>query len=97
MEEVTGFSDLAEREQFIAVYPDGTGPADVRSWNAGACCSFALERGVDDVAFVDELLDRLIADYSVDPRRIYATGFLSGGMFAYTLAIERPERFAAPP
>jgi len=95
MEQATGFSDLAERERFLAVYPDGTGPADVRSWNAGACCSFALERDVDDVAFVDELLDRLIAAYSVDPARIYATGFSNGGMFAYRLAIERPERFAA--
>ena len=95
MEETTGLSDLADREQFVVVYPDGTGPSDVRSWNAGFCCSFALERDVDDLAFVDALIDRLIADHSIDPTRVYATGFSNGGMFAYRLAIERPERFAA--
>jgi len=95
MEQMTGFSTLAKQERFIAVYPNGTGPADVLSWNARTCCSVALERNVDDLAFVDALLNELIAKYPVDPNRVYATGFSNGGMLTYILAIERPERFAA--
>ncbi len=95
MEEITGFSDLAEQEEFIAAYPNGSGPSSVLSWNAGSCCSFALEQDIDDVWFADALLDELVARYPVDPARVYAAGFSNGGMLAYVLAIERPERFAA--
>jgi polyhydroxybutyrate depolymerase len=95
MQQTTGFSELAEQEKFIVAYPNGSGPSNILSWNAEFCCSFALERNVDDLSFVDLLLDKLIASYPVDPSRVYATGFSNGGMFAYMLAIERPEQFAA--
>lgn len=95
MEDITGFDTLADREGFIVVYPDGTGPGDVLSWNAGYCCSTALEQGVDDVAFVGALLDFLSATYPVDPRRVYATGFSNGAMLTYALAIASPHSFAA--
>ena len=95
MEEITGFSELADREGFIVVYPNGSGPQGVLSWNAGSCCSFALEREVDDLGFIDSLLDHLIASYPVDLARIYATGFSNGGMLTHVLGIERTTRFAA--
>ena len=95
MEQITGFSELAEQEQFIAVYPNGSGPTNVLSWNAGSCCSFAMDRNVDDLGFVDALLDELLAQYPADSDRVYATGFSNGGMLTYKLAIEFPERFAA--
>lgn len=95
MQQTTGFSELAEQEKFVVAYPNGSGPSNILSWNAQFCCSFALERGIDDLSFVDLLLDELLASYPVDPSRVYATGFSNGGMFTYVLAIERPEQFAA--
>ena len=95
MQTTTGFSNLAEEEGFIAVYPNGSGPSDILSWNARYCCSFALERDVDDLAFIDQLLDVLLSSYPVDPAHVYATGFSNGGMLSYILALERPDRFAA--
>lgn len=95
MQQTTRFSELAEQERFIVVYPNGSGPSDILSWNAEFCCSFALERDVDDLTFVDRLLAELLTRYSVDASRVYATGFSNGGMFAYMLALKRPERFAA--
>ncbi len=95
MQQVTGFSELAEQERFIVVYPNGSGPSDILSWNAEFCCSFALERNIDDLLFVDRLLDELLTRYPVDASRVYATGFSNGGMFTYVLALKRPERFAA--
>jgi len=95
MEQVTGFNDIADREGFIVVYPDGTGPGDILSWNAIYCCSFALEQQVDDLLFVDELTANLLDQYPIDVNRVYATGFSNGAMFAYALAIARPNRFAA--
>ena len=95
MRRTTGFNDLADAEGFIAVYPEGSGPGDVHSWNAFSCCSFALEAGVDDLEFARRLLDELEARYPVDPARIYATGFSNGGMMTHLLGTELTDRLAA--
>jgi predicted esterase len=51
------------------------------------------------VAWVDGLLDRLIADLvlqrGVDPNRIYLIGYSAGGDGVYQLAPRMPDRFAA--
>jgi len=88
-EGMTGFSELAEKTGFIVVYPEGSGRFRGRllTWNAGHCCGHAMEQRVDDVAFISALLDRLGADYPVDPRRIYVTGMSNGGMMAHRLGI----------
>jgi polyhydroxybutyrate depolymerase len=87
----TGFDAQAERGKFLVVYPQGI----LRSWNAGICCGPAMKNNVDDVRFITTLLDRLEADYRIDTRRVYATGISNGGMMAYRLACEAPDRFAA--
>ena len=48
-----------------------------------------------DLKFFDAVLARFHEKYSVDDRRIYATGFSNGGYFAYLLWAERPKVFAA--
>jgi predicted peptidase len=41
------------------------------------------------------LVDALVAEYPVDPQRIYLTGISMGGFGTWDLACEHPERFAA--
>jgi polyhydroxybutyrate depolymerase len=88
---------LADREGFIVVYPDGTGPVRERflTWNAGTCCGAAAGGQVDDVAFVRALLEDLGGRVDYDPARVYATGLSNGAMMSYRLAAELPERIAA--
>jgi len=88
---------VADREGFLVVYPDGTGRWRRRllTWNAGSCCGYARDRGVDDVGFVRALLDDLARRTRVDARRVYATGLSNGGMMAYRLAAEAGDRIAA--
>jgi polyhydroxybutyrate depolymerase len=50
---------------------------------------------VNDVGFVAKLLDKLGRQYSVDRRRIYATGISNGGLFSYVLACRLSGRIAA--
>jgi polyhydroxybutyrate depolymerase len=50
---------------------------------------------VDDVAFIDALLDGLGRAYPVDAGRVYATGMSNGAMMAYRLAAELSARIAA--
>ena len=88
-------SQKADAERFIVVYPEGTVFNKNRTWNAGNCCPPALNQKVDDVGFVDYLLDTLFADYPIDSSRVYATGSSNGGMLCYRLACELSNRFAA--
>jgi polyhydroxybutyrate depolymerase len=83
----------AEQEGFIVVYPDGTG--GIRTWNAGGCCGSAMNNNIDDVGFIDALLDTLIDNHAIDTTRIYATGMSNGGFMSFRLACELSERIAA--
>jgi len=44
---------------------------------------------------VDALLQRLVAHYPVDRRRLYLTGLSTGGFGTWTYALRHPRRFAA--
>ncbi len=87
----TGFDAAAEEHGFLAVYPEGM----LRTWNAGGCCGWSQQSGLDDVGFLVALIDDLTARYGVEPTRVYATGMSNGGMMAYRLACEAPDRVAA--
>jgi polyhydroxybutyrate depolymerase len=95
--EYTGLEDAVEARGWIVVFPDGLRWEDGArtAWNAGNCCQPAAELGVDDVGFIDALLDELTADLAVDPTRIYVTGASSGANLAHRLACELADRLAA--
>lgn len=84
-------SPIADREGFVAVYPDGIS----RSWNAGRCCGPPAEQNIDDVGFIAALLDHLQTQLCLDLRRVYATGMSNGAMMSHRLACELSERLTA--
>ena len=83
---MTGFNPVADHNHFIAVYGDGIN----NRWSDGRTSS-----GVDDIAYVTSLLDKLAKEVNVDRRRIYACGISNGGFFAQVLACNLPDRIAA--
>ena len=88
------FSDMnttADREGFVAVYPDGVSS----SWNAGTCCGLAASGGVDDVGFLRAVVDEVSARLCIDRRRVYATGMSNGGYMSHRLGCEASDLFAA--
>jgi polyhydroxybutyrate depolymerase len=50
---------------------------------------------VDDVAFLNQMLDQLALKYSIDARRIYATGLGDGGFMALRVGCSMADRVAA--
>jgi polyhydroxybutyrate depolymerase len=80
---------------FILVYPEGRMVSGIRTWNGGGCCSYAVSLNVDDVGFINALIDSLNLKYNIDPNRIYATGISNGAIMAYRLACELSSRIAA--
>ena len=89
---------IADREGFLVVYPNGTGPLPRRllTWNAGdGCCGYAMTRKVNDVGFATMVLADLEGRTPIDRARVYATGHSNGAIMAHRLAAERPELIAA--
>lgn len=100
----TGWNDKADRERFLAVYPDALPPDRKRPshfsrnpqlWNDGSDRFFPGQVAPDDVAFLDALLDDLAARHAVDARRIYVTGFSNGASMSFLWGARSAKRIAA--
>jgi polyhydroxybutyrate depolymerase len=91
MERISSFDSVADRGQFIAVYPE----AYRRSWADGRGTASADKAQVDDVGFINALLDKLEQQYNVDQRQIFATGLSNGAFFSQRLGCELSDRIAA--
>ena len=88
-------SQKADSAGFIVVYPEGLKVAGNRTWNAGGCCAPATTLNIDDVGYVNSLLNKLFATRPIDTIRVYATGFSNGALLCYRLANQLTNRFAA--
>ena len=90
---------LGEQNGFMVVYPAGLSntPTSSASWNSGGDPpqGWAEISRVDDVGFIQALLQKLKSQYPIDPTRIFATGISRGGMFAYHLACRMGGAIAA--
>lgn len=97
MENISQLSVKADTENFIVVYPEGVkgGFFNISSWNAGWCCGYASSSNINDVGFIDSLLNTLVGQYAIDTNRVYATGMSNGGFMSYRLACELSDRIAA--
>jgi polyhydroxybutyrate depolymerase len=89
-EVVSNMSNIADREQFIAVYPDGN-PSSSYSWNNGQW--FFSKR--NDVAFTKGMMDVLEANLNVDKERMYLLGYSQGGSFTHSIGNKLSGRIAA--
>lgn len=92
-----GWTELGQREGFIVAYPNGTGRREnvFLTFNAKHCCHHAMQTNVDDVAFISALIDKLVRDENIDPRRVYVTGMSNGAMMAHRLGAELSEKITA--
>lgn len=91
MSRVADWRTAVARDRFVAVFPQGVND----SWNMGPCCPPANLIGVPDTAFLDALVDEVLARDDVDADRLYLTGFSNGALMAYTYACARSDVLAA--
>ncbi|MEC7986424.1 MAG: PHB depolymerase family esterase [Myxococcota bacterium] len=90
----TGMCDVAERENFIAVHPQGSLLGGSPHWNS-ALPSADNKSSADDFGFVEAMIDEISATYRVDSDRVYASGYSNGSFFSYALACYRSDLIAA--
>jgi poly(hydroxyalkanoate) depolymerase family esterase len=90
----TRLNVLAERGNFLVAYPAQTVAANPsRCWNWFRAADQAREGG--EAALLAGLTRRLVAEYSIDPRRIYVAGLSAGGAMAAVLGATHPDLYAA--
>jgi len=96
-ERMSHMSQKADQQDFIAVYPSGTGRYNdaMPTWNSGNCCAYAMKNSIDDVGFLNALIDHLENQYSIDRRRVFVTGISNGGMMSYRVGCELSGKVAA--
>jgi polyhydroxybutyrate depolymerase len=88
----SGFSALADKEKFLAVFPDGVDGY----WNVDdKCCGTAGKEKVDDVGFLKAIIAKLQTDTCIDAKRIYVTGFSNGGGLAHRMGCDAADIVAA--
>lgn len=91
-ERSTGMSTLADHQDFVVAYPQGTvGPDHRTGWNTGP----KNYPHVNDMLFTNNLITHLETTLCINPDQIYAIGFSNGGGMTNVLACKLSERIAA--
>lgn len=85
---MSGYSEVAQQEGFVVVFPEGTGQP--LRWDTSGDPSTNA-----DLAFFDALLGEVGNTACIDMSRVYATGLSNGAMFTSFLICERSEVLAA--
>jgi polyhydroxybutyrate depolymerase len=101
MFDLTNYKAIADREKFIAIFPDGEdGPGSLVPWNVGqGICGLGAFVGADgnDLAFMDELIKFAQADQCIDEQHIFMSGFSMGGYFSNENGCMNPKIRAVGP
>ena len=92
MENDTKFSEKADQEGFIVVYPNAKlfyhhmESGDVKKYDYNYAFIPQLELNyVDDIGFIRALIDKMKQEYAINTSRIYATGMSAGAMMTYSI------------
>ena len=89
----TGFNEIADEENFIVVYPQGSLFLNLIShWNVGG---FTTGSNADDIGFIDYLISSLSGIYNINLDRVYSTGMSNGGFMSFLLACQLSNKIGA--
>ena len=91
----TAWPQVAKREGFAVVFPDGLNHAWADARTKAGPALRGPPVGTDDVAFIAKLVEKLVADGTADAKRVYVAGNSNGGAMAMTLVCARADLFAA--
>jgi polyhydroxybutyrate depolymerase len=105
MYDITGYAQLADKEGFAVVFPDGeSGPGGVLPpWNienAGqvVCGVGQFESALgDDFGFMDAMRTDVENDQCIDSSHVFSSGFSMGGYFTHHVGCYRSDVRAVAP
>ncbi len=93
------FNELAEREDFVVLYPDVDALGRLQPGPAHDCWKFpyppAWTRDGSDAGAIADMTRAAMAERSIDPERVYIVGASAGGLMAAIEAAAYPDLYAA--
>lgn len=89
---IADMRSIADTAGFILVYPQA-----LPDPNDGGSTNWMQKEPttVDDIYFVEAMIDTLASEYKIDEMRVYACGYSLGGEFSFELACRLNNRIAA--
>lgn len=100
----TGLSEKADERNFVAIYPQAV-PRDPQQpvtflrnptfWNVGSGFGHAERLAINDVGYMQLLLDDALSHFPIDATQVFISGFSNGAGFALRAAVDLCERFVA--
>lgn len=90
----TNMHYAAHSKKFLLVYPQGALLDGEPHWNP-CLPSNDNKSDVDDLGFVEAMLNQVSTDYFVDTNKVYAVGYSNGGMMSYGLAMHKSDLITA--
>jgi poly(hydroxyalkanoate) depolymerase family esterase len=98
--EGTHWNSLAKQKRFYVVYPEqdpdapgGTLGTHLRSWNFGDPAHNSRDAG--EASIIADIARKVISERSIDPHRVYVSGYSSGAGMSVVMAATYPDIFAA--
>jgi polyhydroxybutyrate depolymerase len=105
----SGWKEKGEAEKFITVFPSSlsycilnfpnNNPVVTTRWNTGDLqddkCPNVQQTFRDDVKLLRKIVDTIKLNYTVNAKKVFASGFSNGCSMIHKLAIEAPDVFAA--
>ena len=93
MRSTTKLEAIREKENFLAVYPDGY----KNFWNEcrKAAASAANKENIDEEDFFEGMIGDFSKKYCISKHKVFVIGTSGGGHMAYKLAITRPQKITA--
>ena len=95
----SSFNSLANTKEnnFLLIHPQGapmntTLASSSSHWNSGG---WTIGSDVDDVDFIDSIINFVSKKYNINNDRIYSTGMSNGGFMSYHLACNLSTKIAA--
>jgi polyhydroxybutyrate depolymerase len=91
------FRNVADREGFVVVYPEGLPANDVRGSESWVDCRAdnRVASDADDIAFLTALITLLGTAFALPSKRIFMAGTSNGALMTQAFAFHHPESIGA--